>query len=107
MYEKVKMVNLSSTNSIQGATEYTFNVLKEKDENALKLQTLLTQEMLKKGFLTGAALYLSTAHDEKIMNEYFEKLNDTFHFISKSLQNDNLDQVLEGPTKKSSFSRLN
>lgn len=82
-------------------------VMSFKDENALKLQTLLTQEMLKKGFLTGSALYLSMAHDEKIMNEYFEKLNDTFHFISKNFETDNIDQVLEVPAKKSSFSRLN
>ena len=56
-------------------------------------KTLITQEMLKKRILAGNAIYCSIAHSDKILDNYFDLLNEIFIKISKveneseSLQN--------------------
>ena len=61
--------------------------------NNLEYKTLITQEMLKKRILAGNAIYCSIAHNDKILDNYFDLLNEIFIKISKveneseSLQN--------------------
>ena len=40
-------------------------------ENWLKYKTLITQEMLKRGFLASNSVYVCTEHEQKIIDQYF------------------------------------
>ena len=46
-------------------------------------KTLITQEMLKKGFLASTTFYASIAHDTKVIEKYFDNLDDIYSLISK------------------------
>jgi len=77
-------------------------------DNALKYKTLVTQEMLKKGFLASTNFYASIAHNDLYFDSYFEALDPIFHIIHKCESGDlNIDQLLEGPVCHSGFKRLN
>jgi glutamate-1-semialdehyde aminotransferase len=52
-------------------------------EKNLMYKTFITQEMLKKKILASNAVYCSVAHKEKILNKYFDILDDIFFKISK------------------------
>lgn len=76
--------------------------------DGLAYKTLVTQEMLKLGYLAGTSTYICVEHTEKIIGEYFEKLDSIFKIISKC-ENDseNIHSLLDGPICHSSFVRLN
>ena len=77
-------------------------------ENNLTLQTYVTQEMLKKGFLASDRFYACISHDDNSIKIYLEALNEIFIKISKSiLEGVELDTLLDGPIKHSGFKRLN
>ena len=77
-------------------------------ENNLTLQTYVTQEMLKKGFLASDRFYACISHDDNSIKIYLEALNEIFVKISKSiLEGVELDTLLDGPIKHSGFKRLN
>lgn len=76
--------------------------------NALKYKTLVTQEMLKKGFLASTNFYASTAHKQEHLDAYFNALNSVYQVIDKCEKNLlNIDGLLEGPVCHSGFKRLN
>ena len=70
-------------------------------------KTLITQEMLKKGFLASNSVYLCLAHDDYIIDEYFEHLNELFSLIKKCEDGKSVDSLLNGPVCHSGFERLN
>ncbi len=75
---------------------------------ALKFKTLITQEMLKKGFLASTNFYASIAQQEEHFSAYFSALNDVYRVIRKCMDLDlNIDTLLEGPVCHSGFKRLN
>jgi len=76
-------------------------------ENWLKYKTLITQKMLKKGFLAANSVYVCTEHTEKIVDDYFEKLDPVFSIIADCENGLNVDELLEGPVCHSGFKRLN
>ena len=65
--------------------------------------------MLKKGYLATNGIYLSTAHSEKIINEYLNALDPIFKkFLSvKIIAIILIDILLDGPVCHSGFKRLN
>lgn len=76
--------------------------------DALKYKTLITQEMLKKGFLATNTLYVSTAHSQKLINSYLEKLEEVFAVIAMCENGENnIDELLDGPVCHAGFQRLN
>jgi len=79
-----------------------------KSDNALKYKTLLTQEMLKKGFLASTNFYACTAHKNEHIDAYFNELDKVYKTISEC-ENEkiNIDDLLEGPVSHSGFKRLN
>jgi len=93
-------INISGIPSL---STYSF-----EGENALKYKTLITQEMLKMGFLASTNFYAATVHSDEIFESYFESLDKVYKLISAcesgALQIDNL---LEGPVCHSGFKRLN
>ena len=66
------------------------------DERKNFFKTFLTQEFLKKNILASNAIYLCVNHDNtKILDNYFNILDEIFNKISK--RSDNIKDHLEGP----------
>jgi glutamate-1-semialdehyde aminotransferase/spore coat polysaccharide biosynthesis protein SpsF (cytidylyltransferase family) len=64
----------------------------------LYLKSYITQEFLKKNILASNAIYLCVEHDNKIIKNYFEILEEIFSKISKFVKsNDNSEILLDGP----------
>ena len=81
----------------------------EFDSNQhLKYKTLITQEMLKRGYLAGTSIYVSVVHTKEILDAYFENLSEIFRII-QSCENgqNNIDSILSGPICHGGFKRLN
>ena len=76
-------------------------------KNALKYKTLVTQEMLKKGFLAANSTYVSTAHSSKLIDQYLEALDPIFKMVAECEEGRDIDVLLEGPVCHSGFKRLN
>ncbi len=75
--------------------------------NALKYKTLITQEMLKQGFLASNSVYVCTEHTNTIVDEYFEKLELIFTIIKECELGRDIDDLLDGKACHSGFKRLN
>ena len=71
------------------------------------IQTLITQEMLKRGFLANNNIYVSVAHTDEYVDSYIENLNEVFKLISKSNTKKELDSLLESPLRHTGFNRIN
>ena len=92
---------------IFGLSSITKYIL-QTNNDFIKYKTLITQEMLKKGYLATNAAYVSFAHDKKLIDEYIENLNEVFLLINKCEQGDlNIDTLLESNVCHSEFTRLN
>jgi glutamate-1-semialdehyde 2,1-aminomutase len=83
-------------------TGYTF-----KSENALAYKTLITQEMLAKGYLASNSVYVSTEHTSEIVSGYFESLEPIFKLIKECEEGRDVNSLLKGPVCHSGFKRLN
>tara|TARA_Y100000768_G_scaffold370220_1_gene335850 strand:- start:798 stop:2099 length:1302 start_codon:yes stop_codon:yes gene_type:complete len=83
-------------------TTFTF-----KSKNALAYKTLITQEMLKKGYLAATAVYVCTAHTPEIVKTYLENLKPLFQTIKECEEGRDVMQLLEGPIAHGGFKRLN
>ena len=80
---------------------------KINSENNLKYKTLITQEMLKKGFLASNTCYSCINHTDEIITNYLNELDKIFKIISECENGRNINQLLEGPICHSGFKRLN
>lgn len=69
-------------------------------------KTFVTQEMLKRGFIAGNALYSSLAHTEEVLNRYAENLDHVFADIAKSDSTSGLERRLDSGPAQSGFQRL-
>jgi len=77
------------------------------DREPAAIQTFYTQEMLKKGFLAGGAVYATYAYNEKIINAYLDTADKIFERIAKfTKESASIVSLLEGPIKHSGFKRL-
>jgi len=75
---------------------------------SLEYKTLISQEMLKKGFLASNNFYASICHNELNLQMYFESLNEVYALISRCEKGDlNINDILKGPVCHSGFERLN
>ena len=96
--------NLDITVSgIPALTTYAFN-----SDNAAAYKTLITQEMLKKGFLASTQFYACTKHNDNHLKLYFDALDDIYKQIYKCESEVlNINNLLDGPICHSGFKRLN
>ena len=80
-----------------------------ESKNWLKYKTFITQEMLKKGFLASNALFICINHDKKVLENYYDNLNEIFHKIYKFEKGIGsiIDDSLDGDVCHSGFKRLN
>ena len=93
-------IELTGLNALAG--------FKFKNENNLVYKTLISQEMLKYGFLAANSIYVCISHEKTILEKYFEKLEQVFKTI-KDCENKGLSpkNLLKGPICHDTFKRLN
>jgi glutamate-1-semialdehyde 2,1-aminomutase len=76
-------------------------------DNALAYKTLLTQEMLEKGYLASNTVYVCTEHTSDVVSGYFEALNPVFALIRECEEGRDVMSLLKGPICHAGFKRLN
>ncbi len=101
--ELANLYDLSiSHNGLLALTGFTID-----SPDFLSYKTLISQEMLKRGFLASTSCYTSMAHNQVIFDSYFDALNDVFAMISECEKGRPVVELLEGPVCHSGFKRLN
>jgi glutamate-1-semialdehyde 2,1-aminomutase len=75
--------------------------------NMLAYKTLITQEMLNKGFLASNLIFTSLAHTPDLFDMYFEALDPLFLVIKECEDGRDVLDILKGPVCHASFKRLN
>jgi len=83
-------------------TGFTIN-----SENALAYKTLITQEMLAKGYLAGNSVYVCIEHTPEVVQGFFEALDPIFAIIKQCEEGRDVMSLLKGPVCHSGFKRLN
>lgn len=90
------------THGLPALTGFAFD-----DPNALAYKTLITQEMLKKGYLAATSVYVATVHTPEIVDAYFDALDPIFALIADCQAGRDIFGLLDGPVCHSGFARLN
>jgi glutamate-1-semialdehyde 2,1-aminomutase len=83
-------------------TGFTF-----QSENALAYKTLITQEMLAKGYLAGNSVYVCIDHTAEVVAGFFEALDPIFELIKQCEDGRDVMTLLKGPICHGGFKRLN
>ena len=83
-------------------TGFTF-----QSANALAYKTLITQEMLAKGYLAGNSVYVCTEHTHEVVSGFFESLDPIFGLIRECEEGRDIMRLLKGPVCHGGFKRLN
>ncbi len=91
-------IQISGLPSIQS---YAFNI------SQLKYKTLVTQEMLKREFLSTPLLFSCTEHTDEVIEAYAGALDECFGLVKECEERRPVDELLEGPVCHSGFKRLN
>ena len=91
-----------TTMGLPALASFSFN-----SDKALEYKTLITQEMLAKGYLAGTNIYVSTEHTPVIIKEFFDQLDPVFALIRECEDGRDVMSLLNGPLCHSGFRRLN
>ncbi|NQW69746.1 MAG: aminotransferase class III-fold pyridoxal phosphate-dependent enzyme [Betaproteobacteria bacterium] len=91
-----------SNNGLPALTGFAF-----QSPKALEYKTLITQEMLKRGYLASTSCYVSLAHTPDMINPYLEQIDDVFSLIAECEAGRPVDELMEGPVCHGGFKRLN
>ncbi len=83
-------------------TGFTF-----QSDNALAYKTLITQEMLAKGYLAGNSVYVCIEHTPEVVAGFFEALDPIFALIKECEDGRSVLSLLKGPVCHGGFKRLN
>lgn len=83
-------------------TGFTF-----ESQNALAYKTLVTQEMLAKGYLASNSIYVCTEHTPSVVDGYFDALEPIFATIAECEAGRDVMALLKGPLCHAGFKRLN
>ena len=75
-------------------------------DNWLKYKTYITQEMLKKNFLASNLIYVSIAHNDSVIEEYFELIKTIFKQIRKFEDGLNVNNFLESDVCHSGLQKI-
>jgi len=78
-----------------------------ESKNSLAYKTLITQEMLSKGYLAGNCVYSCIDHTAEILEGFFYALDPIFYQISECEQGADVMKLLKGPVSHAGFKRLN
>jgi len=91
-----------TTNGLPALTGFSFN-----SPNALAYKTLITQEMLTKGYLAGTSVYVCTEHTPDVVETFFEALEPVFALVKECEDGRDVMSLLKGPVCHAGFKRLN
>jgi glutamate-1-semialdehyde 2,1-aminomutase len=83
-------------------TGFTF-----QSQNALAYKTLVTQEMLAKGYLAGNSVYACIDHTREVISDFFDTLDPIFALIKECEEGRDVMSLLKGPVCHGGFKRLN
>lgn len=83
-------------------TGFTF-----QSDNNLAYKTLITQEMLAKGYLAGNSVYVCTEHTPAVLDGYFAALDPIFGLVRECEDGRDVMGMLKGPVCHGGFKRLN
>lgn len=75
--------------------------------HSLEYKTLVTQEMLAKGYLVGNSVYVCIDHTKEVLDPYFEALDKTFALVKECQEGRDVLSLLKGPICHAGFKRLN
>ena len=78
-----------------------------ESKNNLAYKTLISQEMLAKGYLASNLLFSSLAHTPDIIDGYFHAIEPIFESIKECEEGRDVYSLLKGPICHSGFKRLN
>src|SRR6185369_8445103 len=81
-----------TTNGLPALTGFAFN-----SPNAMAYKTLITQEMLSKGYLAGTSVYVCTEHTPQIVDTFFSELDSIFELIKECENGRDVKTLLKGP----------
>lgn len=91
-----------TTSGLPALTSFSFN-----SPNALAYKTLITQELLAKGYLAGTSVYVCTEHTPATVSDFFEALDPVFALIRECEGGRDVMSLLKGPVCDGGFKRLN
>jgi glutamate-1-semialdehyde 2,1-aminomutase len=91
-----------TTSGLPALTSFAFD-----GPNALPYKTLVTQEMLARGYLAGTSLYVCTEHTPEVVDRYFEHLDPVFALVKECEDGRDVMGLLRGPVCHGGFKRLN
>ena len=74
---------------------------------SLEYKTLMSQEMLGKGYLVGNSVYTCIAHTQDVVDSYFHELDAVFALIAQCQAGRDVNTLLKGPVCHGGFKRLN
>ena len=83
-------------------TGFTF-----QSPNALAYKTLITQEMLAKGYLAGNSVYVCIEHTPAVLGDFFAALDPIFGLVKECEEGRDVMSLLKGPVCHGGFKRLN
>lgn len=90
-----------SVSGLKPLTHIDFNY-----KDSACLQTIYTQEMLKKGYLMGSSVYTTYAYDEKVLKEFHTDTASAFGLIKEAIDSNDPKKFLLSDVKHSGFQRL-
>lgn len=76
-------------------------------DNALAYKTLMTQEMLKAGWLAGTGTYACLAHTPEVIERYAQALDPVFALVAQCEDGRDIISLLDGPVCHAGFRRIN
>ena len=68
--------------------------------------TIFMQEMLKRGYLASSSIYLSKAHNEKVIKKYLFNVEKVFEIIARAIDKNKLEKTLKTDVRSDAFQRL-
>jgi glutamate-1-semialdehyde aminotransferase len=108
-YLRIKLKKLFQTYGlkvdIKGMPSIIIMAINEEDP--LIIKTLITQEMLKRGYLAGTIIFVSHAHKKDGCDKYLKDLEGVIDLISSAIKSNRLKDLLEDEVCHSGFARLN
>lgn len=78
-----------------------------QSQNSLAYKTLITQEMLSKGYLAGNSVYVCIDHTLQVVGDYFSALDPIFALVKECEEGRDVMSLLKGPVCHGGFRRLN
>lgn len=78
-----------------------------QSQNALAYKTLITQEMLAKGYLAGNSVYVCIDHTPEVVTAFLAALDPIFALLKECEEGRDVMSLLKGPVCHGGFKRLN